>query len=613
MYVTFDIEADGLLRDATKVWCISLKIDEQEAKLHNPEDGVRSLADLLDTDAVFIGHNISGYDIPLLYRLYGLDIPLERCIDTLLLSRMAEPEEFQHSLESWGEFLGDAKILHEDWSKYSDEMGRRCNKDCEITYKVFRQLTSKPVKIPRESLVMEMQFNYIMAMQEVRGWSFDIEAAKGLMYNLDSQIQELATSILSKVPRRIIPNRSVKKSRTVAGKISKPGYELLNKHIETKGYDIPDIREEDLGDCFCTFSTEDMNLNSVKQVKDYLLSIGWRPTEFNYKKEGKRIIKDDNGRPIVSSPKLSNLESLTDGVGLEISKRILLSHRRNQIRGWIERVRDDNRLEAGGVSCSTNTARVAHRNIVNVPKADDAIFLGRAMRALFKAGDGYVLVGADLDQLEARVAANYTTPYDGGEYADTLLKGNPHEDVAKKLGCTKAVAKCINYALQYGAQVPKLAAILGCSESRAGFLWNEWWSLRSSLNSLREDILRSIESRGYDRKGRLDSNAYVKTIDGRPIFIRSWHSALNALIQSTGSILFKEIVCKYCDLATANGLTPGLVGNFHDEVIVECRPGDVDIVRNMLTSACEYVNIKYKLKVPLTLDARVGNTWGEIH
>jgi len=851
--ITFDLEADGLLRDATRIWCMSYKVNDGPANLLTNEVDIKQcLRTLLACENQFMGHNISGYDIPLLKKLYGIEIPLDKCVDTLILSQMLEPEEFQHSLESWGEYLGDEKIQNEDWSQYTVLMGERCKKDCDITKQVYDTLATRLHLLPRESVLTEMEFNRLMSLQEVAGWQFNKDAASKLIVDLDEEIQRITDDILSVAPKRIIPNLSVKHMLKKDGTLTK---------------DCVKLGVECGGD-FCLFDVEELNLNSVQQVKEYLLSLGWRPTEFNYKKDGKRIVKDDNGKPIVTSAKLSNLESLTDGTGSKISRRILLSHRRNQIRGWTERVRADGRLEAGGVSCSTNTARCTHKNIANVPKAADDIFLGKAMRGLFISKPGYVLIGADLDQLEARVAANYTYPYDNGEYADLLLKGDPHTAVSRLFGCSRAVGKqCVpmdtkaltrsgwksydqliigedilaydpiakvklwtplldltkkvdevieinhryckiratkdhrwfikkrkrhkggkcwakqggqylvdsvcttdeistetniitnapmlfdtapsqrglsedkyffddtwsqrvltmtesemrsflegfmiadgyintvrdtsrnwkwtqnrgehfeaallasylihdgnvnvtnrrregraisdvnlslkshitcqrikkislgvqevwcpttkygswvmrqedlititgncTYALQYGAQIPKLAAILGCSESRASFLWHEWWKLRSSLAELKEAVISSVESRGYDRKKSLNTNAYLKTIDRRPIFIRSWHSALNALIQSTGSILFKEIVVYASSFLKEKDVA--MVGNFHDEVIFEAHPDFIDDVKNALTSACEHVNMKYKLKVPLTLDVRVGYSWVDTH
>lgn len=594
--ITFDLEADGLLRDATRIWCMSYKVNDGPANLLTNEVDIKQcLRTLLACENQFMGHNISGYDIPLLKKLYGIEIPLDKCVDTLILSQMLEPEEFQHSLESWGEYLGDEKIQNEDWSQYTVLMGERCKKDCDITKQVYDTLATRLHLLPRESVLTEMEFNRLMSLQEVAGWQFNKDAASKLIVDLDEEIQRITDDILSVAPKRIIPNLSVKHMLKKDGTLTK---------------DCVKLGVECGGD-FCLFDVEELNLNSVQQVKEYLLSLGWRPTEFNYKKDGKRIVKDDNGKPIVTSAKLSNLESLTDGIGSKISRRILLSHRRNQIRGWTERVREDGRLEAGGVSCSTNTSRVTHRNIVNVPKAADDIFLGKAMRGLFISKPGYVLIGADLDQLEARVAANYTYPYDDGEYADLLLKGDPHTAVSQLFGCSRAVGKQCTYALQYGAQIPKLASILGCSESRASFLWHEWWKLRSSLAELKEAVISSVESRGYDRKKSLNTNAYLKTIDRRPIFIRSWHSALNALIQSTGSILFKEIVVYASSFLKEKDVA--MVGNFHDEVIFEAHPDFIDDVKNALTSACEHVNMKYKLKVPLTLDVRVGYSWVDTH
>lgn len=610
MIITFDIEADGLIKGATKVWCISIKEDNFDPKLFVGEeikDALQLLKDHVVIGNTLVGHNISGYDIPLLNKLFKFDISEAHYIDTMILSQMLEPEEFHHSLEAWGEYLGDEKQQHEVWSEYSDAMGERCKSDTNITKKVYDSLLPRIKLLNPEGIELEQSFNMIMTNQEIVGWQFNTNKAIEALGVLDKEIVELTDKILKVAPKRIIPNPSVKRCTTARGdrpaNLSK-WYSSLNN----PGFDITDV----CGD-YCQVDIEDMNLGSMPQVKTYLLSLGWRPTEFNYKKDGKRLVKDENGKPIVTSPQLSNMDSLEGGVGKDISRRILLKHRHSQIKGWISRVRGDERLEALGVSCGCNTLRVRHRNIVNVPKAKDDVFLGKIMRSLFTAKPGYILIGADLDQLEARVAGHFTWEYDGGDYARLLMEGDIHESTQQLFSCSRDTAKTAGYALQFGCQPGKLKSILGCSQPRAEELWNKWWEMRESLNLLKEDIFKSIESRGYDRKRSLDDLAYVKSIDKSAVFIRSWHSAPNALIQSSGSKLFKDIVVQVFKGLTKDNLDANIVGNFHDEVIVECLPSLENKITFMLQEACNCVNIKYNLRVPLSLNIRSGLTWAEIH
>jgi len=93
----FDIETDDL--KATKVWCIVAQ-DTDTGKLfrfapHQLESGL----ELLQSADKLIGHNILGFDIPVIKKLLGVDLSSKKVVDTLVLSRLFNPSrEGGHSL-----------------------------------------------------------------------------------------------------------------------------------------------------------------------------------------------------------------------------------------------------------------------------------------------------------------------------------------------------------------------------------------------------------------------------------------------------------------------------------------------------------------------------------
>src|SRR5690606_38130384 len=115
-----------------------------------------------------------------------------------------------------------------------------------------------------------------------------------------------------------------------------------------------------------------IDLNSTAQVKDYLLSCGWKPTQYNFKKvtvkesddpdspffgqQAGKLARDEHGDLILASPKLTE-DSFDESLGVVpglIMKRRVRTHRRSQIKGWIESCRPDGTLGAGADSCGTN-------------------------------------------------------------------------------------------------------------------------------------------------------------------------------------------------------------------------------------------------------------------
>ena len=99
--LVFDIETDGL--DATKIWCISTcDIHTEELNSYYGDSLQEGLTVLQDADKL-IGHNIIGFDIPVVNKLLHVDLSTKPLIDTLVLSRLFNPvREGNHGLESWG-------------------------------------------------------------------------------------------------------------------------------------------------------------------------------------------------------------------------------------------------------------------------------------------------------------------------------------------------------------------------------------------------------------------------------------------------------------------------------------------------------------------------------
>ena len=133
----FDIETDGL--QPTKIYCMSvLDVDSQEQinfRHGNIEEGI----ELLENADKLIGHNIIGFDIPVIHRLYGVNLLDKKLVDTLVLSRLFNPVKASHSLKTWGYELQFPKIDFNDYSAYSEDMMRYCAQDVIINYKVYEE------------------------------------------------------------------------------------------------------------------------------------------------------------------------------------------------------------------------------------------------------------------------------------------------------------------------------------------------------------------------------------------------------------------------------------------------------------------------------------------
>lgn len=361
---------------------------------------------------------------------------------------------------------------------------------------------------------------------------------------------------------------------------------------------------------FCRLNWEPINLNSPTQVKDYLLSQGWQPTEWNTKKE--------NGRIIQTSPKLTedSFDSVQGDVPRLVARRAILVHRQRMLKntkrnneesGWLNSLREDGRLEARAIPNATPTGRYRHSGIVNVPNAH-AVY-GADIRSLFIAPPNYKFVGVDAAALEARVQAHYVYPYEGGpELADLLINGDIHTANQKLWEMhERNDAKSPYYALMYGAQPQKLADTMGCSIFEATVRYENFWSQYVPLDMFKTEITKVWEARGGKKGG------YLKALDGRKLFARSPHALVNLMFQSAGSIVVKlatVLTDKWCEEL---GLRSVQVLHFHDEFQRETHEDDVEQVVELAQLAFKTAGEYFKMNVPIIGEAKIGNNWYETH
>lgn len=145
----FDIEADNLLPMTSQVWVVCVDVDGVVHSLRSSDELKRLIRDVRP-DRV-IGHNILGFDLPALRKVWGVGYSVGRkdswCgvdtlfVDTLHLSMYLNPDRKPgHSLEDWGTVLGFPKGSHSDWSRYTPEMEAYCRQDVRVTERVYRTL-----------------------------------------------------------------------------------------------------------------------------------------------------------------------------------------------------------------------------------------------------------------------------------------------------------------------------------------------------------------------------------------------------------------------------------------------------------------------------------------
>ena len=142
MDLVFDIETDDLR--ATKIHCLVAQDVDTGTLYKYPPDKLEEGYALLEQADKLIGHNIIGFDIPMVEKFGNVKLSHKPVVDTLVMSRLFNPvREGGHSLEKWGFRLGFRKIEFEDYLNYSKEMMDYCVRDVPLNTVLFQHLRNE--------------------------------------------------------------------------------------------------------------------------------------------------------------------------------------------------------------------------------------------------------------------------------------------------------------------------------------------------------------------------------------------------------------------------------------------------------------------------------------
>ena len=641
-YVVFDLEADNLLFQATKIHCIVMRIYEgalckQELYYDYPistvtsrpdgniEDGASRLAYLASAGYTLVGHNICGYDFPLIHKLLGPEKQFDplfnsSIIDTYIGVSLRFPEE-SAGLAHWGTKFGIPKPAHEDWSTLTDDMIHRCCQDVKINDTLVKHLASQGLltKDFSKAIKLEQSVLYIHSQQVLHGLRVDIVQAKETIVSIDKTIDELNIRLHKALPTTVeCMGSPVTKVFKADGTLTKQCADWFTKcalkpmssvyhTVKAEEFDNP-LEFVRVGGPFSRITFEPVNLNSHPKVKEVLLSLGWKPKEWNFK-----TLPD--GTKEKTSPKLTedSYDSLPEGVGQDLATYLKLCHRRRFIlnentrdKGLLSYIRSDGRIECDAYTCGTPTGRYRHTGaFVNLPRPSS--FLGREIRQLFCVPYRRKLIGIDLSGIEARMMGHYASYYDKGAYAKKVLEGDIHTDNAKALGVSRDTAKTFLYAISYGAGNAKLSSILGCTTKVAKKKIESFWKENHGLRKLIDALQTEYMSKGY-----------ITGLDGRPLYIRGEHKLLNTLIQSAACVVFKHWMVR-CWRLTQNPEQPVVcrqVLAYHDELAWEYYSDNEESAEDMaqtLVLMAHETGVHLGLTVDIDADYSIGTRYSEVH
>lgn len=612
-------------------------------------------------NASIVMHNGIGYDKPALEKM-GIEVNAT-IIDTLPLSYYLYSERDRHGLEYWGEFFGIPKPKIDDWEGLSYEEYRvRCEEDVKINTNLWAMMLGYLRNLydnDDELIIKTIKYLNFKASklrcQEENPIYIDREQCQKNLDLLEDIIKEKEAelnAVMPKVPikaKRLKPKVPFKKD----GSLSSHGekwFSMLTK------LNLPDDFEGIIEEI--TGYTEP-NCQASQQMKDFLFSLGWKPTLFKDGANGKvpQLRDEDKNlcphiqKLIETTPCLQALDGLS-----------VAQHRSGYLKGFLAKSDEQGRATAWA-SAFTRTLRLKHAApFANLPKPNS--HHGGLVRSVMVAKPGYVCFGADLSSIEDKCKQISIFPLDP-EYVESMntkgwdahlalgekagmftadevqfykwfknlgKEGNPYtcpeayismskedqDHLFHKLDKIRATAKTTNYACTYGAGAAKISETTEMSLKEAKKLHTGYheinWSVKKFAQTRKVKTVIGTNWRKLNKKAggtqQTGASDWVwNEYSNMWLFLKNDKDRFSACNQNFGVKVF--------DIWAFFLMEEGIrfSGEWHDEEFWYCLDTPEEIERNIqaIKNSIVKVNKYFNPPVPIECDFKIGKTYADVH
>ncbi|WP_022747747.1 DNA polymerase I [Lachnobacterium bovis] len=284
------------------------------------------------------------------------------------------------------------------------------------------------------------------------------------------------------------------------------------------------------------------------------------------------------------------------------------------LRNYIE---EDNRVRTTFNQTVTATGRLSSTepNLQNIPIR---IELGKQIRKVFHAKEGYVFVDSDYSQIELRVLAHlsedeklidaYKHGKDIHRSTASLVFGVPFDEVTS---LQRRNAKAVNFGIVYGISSFGLSKDLGISRKDASEYIKNYFEQYPKIKKYLDSCIERAKEKKYaltmfNRRRpmvELESSNFMTRQFGERV-------AMNSPIQGTAADIIKIAMIRVHDRIFKEKLESRLLLQVHDELLIEAKESELEEVKKILK---EEMQGAAQLSVDLEIDTQVGKNWYDAH
>ena len=342
----------------------------------------------------------------------------------------------------------------------------------------------------------------------------------------------------------------------------------------------------------------EFNINSPKQLQQILFE---------------KLAIEYKGKPGTSIEVLNAIKDRHEIVEYIIRFRKISKLISTYLDGMLNYVSSDGKIHTTFMQRTTSTGRLSSRepNLQNLPIRDDE---GRVLRKMFLSSfENGSMISADYNQIELRLIANFSQDetmigdYLSGKDIHTAtaskIFGVEHDKVTSNM---RRVAKSVNFGIIYGIGAFGLSQNINSTVKEANEFIKKYLEIYPKVKLYGEECIKSAREKGYSNTifGRI---RHLNDINSGNHVVRSFAErvAKNMPLQGSASDIIKIAMIKVFNRMKAQNLKSKLVLQIHDELVIDCYPGENQIVKQILKEEMESV---IDLKVPLLVDVNEGKT-----
>ena len=179
-------------------------------------------------------------------------------------------------------------------------------------------------------------------------------------------------------------------------------------------------------------------------------------------------------------------------------------------------------------------------------------------------------------------------------------------DISNVDSTMRRVAKSVNFGIIYGISAYGLSQNINSTVKEADDFIKKYLEIYPKVKIYGEECVKQAKEKGY-AKTLMGRMRHIADINSSNHTVRGFAErvAKNMPLQGSASDIIKIAMLKVFNLLRENGLKSKLIIQIHDELVVDCYPGESARVKEILKQAMESV---VNLKVPLLVEISEGKT-----